>query len=190
MIQPTPGDTVLNSPMFPMKWPPLEVVVAVCANRRRERWRPWRTHPIEHDCPNPGLNCGIHAATSPIGLASFLRPSLAADRGDVRVVGQVELWGMIVEGPSRLARRGCLSRRVVASTTKCLLRPGAMVRDLLWASGLRRARARRGRTNYGLSNIGAFGQPRSYTGGVVGRSAAISFSTWVTGSRLGRGCGG
>lgn len=100
VIQPTPGDTVLNSPMFPMKWPPLEVVAAVCANRRRERRRPWRTHPIEHDCPNPGCNCGIHAATSPTGLASFLRPSLAADRGDVRVVGQVELWGMIVEGPA------------------------------------------------------------------------------------------
>jgi hypothetical protein len=77
------GAARLCSSCYSTVWEPRRALVASCR---------------EHTAPSEGCECGIYASSSPREAAPFLIcPSRARVRAVGRVVGQVALWGNVVE---------------------------------------------------------------------------------------------
>jgi hypothetical protein len=86
----------LHSIARPVVWAPGEEMSAGCL-RHRSLLRPWRK-PAPHPAPQPECSCGVYAVrsarTALRGLDVYSRPW----RPLHRVIGQVSLWGTVIEG--------------------------------------------------------------------------------------------
>jgi len=73
----------LRSAVFDERWEPAEALAAAC--------------PRGHRAPEPDCACGLYAVRAPAGAVRYL---VGRDDPDVvhRVVGQVALWGLTIEG--------------------------------------------------------------------------------------------
>ena len=83
----------LRSVVFDAVWPTREPMTAKCLRRRLRL--PWRRGELEHAPPVEPCSCGIYASTLQ-RLASYLDCEFERRRFH-RVLGQVSLWGSVVE---------------------------------------------------------------------------------------------
>lgn len=83
----------LRSVVFDAVWPARERLTASCLRRRLRL--PWRRGELAHAAPVEPCSCGIYASTLQ-RLASYLDCEFERRRFD-RVLGQVFLWGAVVE---------------------------------------------------------------------------------------------
>jgi hypothetical protein len=89
---------VLRSVVFETVWRPRRELVARCEARRGLLWRRLRNKP--HETPSVSCECGIYAAREIAHVAGYLTVYEDLLRRSVvhRVLGQVSLWGTVVEG--------------------------------------------------------------------------------------------
>jgi len=91
----TPHGLRLASPLFDQYWVPGEAAHASC--RRDED--PFAQRVGEHEVGSPVCGCGFHAVRDPVDAFSYLRgrdePATVC-----RVLGEVTLWGNVLEGES------------------------------------------------------------------------------------------
>jgi len=84
----------LRSLYFPLVWEPGRRAEAECLGRCL--LRPWRRP--EHGAPKQRCECGIYATATPSAAADYLRfVELAPAEAILYAVGQVSLWGLVVE---------------------------------------------------------------------------------------------
>jgi hypothetical protein len=82
----------LASVLYPTAWPVREEVVAACRPRAGE---PEAAHAV----PDARCSCGIYAASSVEDAATYFDGRGADTPGELyRVIGQVSLWGSVLEG--------------------------------------------------------------------------------------------
>jgi len=86
------GDVWLRSLFHGAGWPRFEPLEARCEASRLAPWH-WRRH--RHEAPWEHCECGIYGAQWPLIATELKRGILARRRG--LVVGQVSLWGRVVE---------------------------------------------------------------------------------------------
>ncbi len=87
------GTFRLRSVVFDAVWPVRERMTAACLRRRLRL--PWRRGDAVHAAPVEPCSCGIYASTLQ-RLASYLDCEFERRRFH-RVLGQVALWGTVVE---------------------------------------------------------------------------------------------
>lgn len=92
------GEPRLQSAVYSQVWEPGVPVSATCLRYSRSGEEP-------HECPEQACSCGIHAATSTGGgpvLTRYLSPpyTLMPHMQQFRLVGEVALWGRVVEHTS------------------------------------------------------------------------------------------
>jgi hypothetical protein len=86
------GELRLASVLYPTVWPARREVVAACRPRPRELAG-------AHEIPDARCSCGIYAASSVEDAATFFDGRGPGTPRDVyRVIGQVSLWGSVLEG--------------------------------------------------------------------------------------------
>jgi hypothetical protein len=90
----------LESMLYPTRWSPRRAVEARCIPHRRCYF----CNPKEaegfptHRAPDADCECGIYAARSPETLAPYLDSTYPGRTAVGSVLGQVRLWGTVVEG--------------------------------------------------------------------------------------------
>jgi hypothetical protein len=87
----------LRSLLYETIWTPGEAAIASC--RRPLAMLPWSRLPL-HEPPNLDCVCGLYAVATPAQAVAYLRAQ--ADRSPrpvQRILGQVALWGRVIEGP-------------------------------------------------------------------------------------------
>jgi hypothetical protein len=93
----TAGSARLYSPLYRTVWLPCTETVALCHREPPPAmWAP-RCLPAQHAAPREECRCGIHASRSVAAAAKFVRGRGAFREADAAVVGQVLLWGRVVE---------------------------------------------------------------------------------------------
>jgi hypothetical protein len=92
----------LRSPVYEDEWSPGEPLAAVC---RAER---------SHRAPADGCSCGFYGLSAPDRLGRYLvgrdDPSVVV----CRVVGEVALWGLVLEGESGWRAEYAYPSRIIA----------------------------------------------------------------------------
>lgn len=89
----------LRSIAYDTIWPAQRELVAECQERHRIPVRPWRGR-SRHIAPVTECECGIHAVLDPESAAGYLDLYDDVPQPSVRhrAIGQVSLWGYVVEG--------------------------------------------------------------------------------------------
>jgi hypothetical protein len=89
------GDVYLMSLFHRDRWPAFEPLAGTCRSRK---WS-WPRRRVRHASPNADCQCGIYASTLKVAATYVEEPG--ADRwsfpAERTVIGQVALWGDIVE---------------------------------------------------------------------------------------------
>lgn len=95
LVVETPNGLRLHSTARAQVWPPGEPVTAVC--RPPSRLVPWPRR-APHASPAESCSCGVYAATKLAGALAALDP-YARLGWNVRhrIIGQVALWGRVIE---------------------------------------------------------------------------------------------
>lgn len=93
VVEDADGEVVLGSVVQPTLWAPGNAFSAECLRCRRPWVRLRRRR--KHDAPQPGCECGIYAS-SLHHVGQYLN-GFAAQSRSARVLGQVFLWGTVVE---------------------------------------------------------------------------------------------
>jgi hypothetical protein len=70
-------------------WPPREAPAATCSGSHTRLYMVFDPTATPHRCPDRGCTCGWHAVADPTTL---VRPG-----GPAAVIGQVSLWGRVIE---------------------------------------------------------------------------------------------
>jgi hypothetical protein len=86
------GEVFLRSLFHTSNWPRYEPLEAHCEASRLLPWRWWGGR---HDAPSEGCECGIYGAPWSLIASELKRGILVRRRG--LVIGQVSLWGRVVE---------------------------------------------------------------------------------------------
>jgi hypothetical protein len=88
------GGLRLASPTYGALWPPRTPAEALC--------------PLDHEPPQEGCHCGLHAlkAENRVQLHRYLNPS------SLQAVGEVSLWGRVVEGTHGFRAASAYPRRL------------------------------------------------------------------------------
>ena len=93
----TAGSARLYSPLYRTVWQPLTETVALCHREPPPAmWAP-RSLPTQHEAPSEDCRCGIYASCSVAAAAKFVRGRGGFREAAAAVVGQVFLWGRVVE---------------------------------------------------------------------------------------------
>jgi hypothetical protein len=87
-------DFRLRSVLYDALWLPRKALSARCLHRRLKV--PWRK-PMEHTPPVTDCACGVYAAREPEEALSYIDGGWVDARNVHRVIGQVSLWGQVVE---------------------------------------------------------------------------------------------
>jgi hypothetical protein len=86
------GQLRLSSVLYPTVWPVRREFVAACAVHAPSGRAP-------HAVPHIRCGCGVHAAASVDGAASYFDGQAGTFGREIyRVIGSVSLWGSVVEG--------------------------------------------------------------------------------------------
>jgi hypothetical protein len=89
----------LESLLYSTRWSPRRALSAHCISHRRCylcNRAEVHTAPTHH-APHEDCDCGIYAAASPTTLAPYLDSSYPGRSSVERVLGQVRLWGTVIE---------------------------------------------------------------------------------------------
>jgi hypothetical protein len=89
----------LESLLYATRWSPKRPLEARCIPHRRCYLcdRSVVHASATHHAPDVGCECGIYAAATPATLAPYLESSYPGRTSVERVLGQVRLWGAVVE---------------------------------------------------------------------------------------------
>jgi hypothetical protein len=106
LVVPAEDGLRLCSPLYRTVWSAGRATLARCY-RRKELWKPsllpsWKLSfapapPVRHAAPGAECQCGIYAAST-VGEATSVMLGRGSMRGAIgAVIGQVSLWGSVVE---------------------------------------------------------------------------------------------
>ena len=89
----------LESLLYATRWSPQRSLDARCIPHRRcYLCNRDDVHAAKtHDAPDHECECGIYAAAAPAALAPYLESSYPGRAHVERVLGQVQLWGTVIE---------------------------------------------------------------------------------------------
>jgi len=94
LVVPSRDGLRLCSPLYRTVWLPRRETLALC--RGRGHW--WkRSRPALHAAPQANCQCGLYASTSVKRAASFVQGRGSLHEAIGAVIGQVSLWGSVVE---------------------------------------------------------------------------------------------
>jgi hypothetical protein len=94
LVVPGGGGLRLCSPIYRTVWLPRHETLALC--RGHGHW--WkRSRPALHAAPQANCRCGLYASTSVKTAAGFLQGRGSLHEAIGAVIGQVSLWGSVVE---------------------------------------------------------------------------------------------
>ena len=89
----------LESVLYPSRWAPLRAFEATCVPHRRCALCSPAARTVEpmHVAPDEGCHCGVYAVADASSLASYLDGAYPGRQALDRVIGQVRLWGKVIE---------------------------------------------------------------------------------------------
>jgi hypothetical protein len=107
------GDVYLVSLFHRVRWPWLEPLIGRC-----NTWRPpWRRRRPRHSSPDVDCLCGIYA-TSLEASTAYVRPRPWSFTTDWPVIGEVALWGSVVESTAGWRASSAYPKRLYVAVTK------------------------------------------------------------------------
>lgn len=118
-IRNEPEGQRLRSVVFPVNWVPGQELVAECKCRARSLLRPWRYRRCEL-APARACDCGIYGAREVADAIDYLGHTTGSWDPSNAVIGQVSLWGEIMEH-----RLGWRASRAYPARIWVPLRPGS-----------------------------------------------------------------